>query len=31
MLRWPASSAPVDAVAPARADAHRLLPELFPA
>lgn len=30
-LRWPASSAPDDAVAPARADAHRLLPELFPA
>ncbi|KAB8197608.1 dihydrodipicolinate synthase family protein [Nonomuraea phyllanthi] len=30
-LRWPASSAPADAVAPARADAHRLLPELFPA
>ena len=30
-LRWPASSAPVDAVEPARADAHRLLPELFPA
>ncbi|HEY3501159.1 MAG TPA: dihydrodipicolinate synthase family protein [Actinocatenispora sp.] len=28
-LRWPASSAPVGAVAPARADAHRLLPELF--
>jgi dihydrodipicolinate synthase/N-acetylneuraminate lyase len=30
-LRWPASSAPVEAVEPARADAHRLLPELFPA
>ncbi|GHJ37035.1 dihydrodipicolinate synthase family protein [Streptomyces sp. TS71-3] len=30
-LRWPASSAPAEAVAPARADAHRLLPELFPA
>ncbi|MFF2849225.1 dihydrodipicolinate synthase family protein [Streptomyces sp. NPDC058001] len=30
-LRWPASSAPADAVDPARADAHRLLPELFPA
>ncbi|PZF83082.1 dihydrodipicolinate synthase family protein [Jiangella anatolica] len=30
-LRWPASSAPDDAVEPARADAHRLLPELFPA
>ncbi|SEF10818.1 dihydrodipicolinate synthase family protein [Jiangella alba] len=30
-LRWPASSAPDDAVAPARADANRLLPELFPA
>ena len=29
--RWPASSAPGDAVAPARADAHDLLPELFPA
>ncbi|WP_246885453.1 hypothetical protein [Streptomyces sp. GESEQ-4] len=30
-LRWPASSAPLDAVEPARADARRLLPELFPA
>ncbi|WP_026874538.1 dihydrodipicolinate synthase family protein [Jiangella gansuensis] len=30
-LRWPASSAPAEAVQPARADAHRLLPELFPA
>ncbi|MGV9798901.1 dihydrodipicolinate synthase family protein [Mycobacterium sp. NPDC003449] len=30
-LRWPASSAPVQAVEPARTDAHRLLPELFPA
>ncbi|WP_116946797.1 dihydrodipicolinate synthase family protein [Jiangella endophytica] len=30
-LRWPASSAPDDAVAPARADARGLLPELFPA
>lgn len=30
-LRWPASSAPESAVGPARADAHRLLPELFPA
>ncbi|MFJ6569557.1 dihydrodipicolinate synthase family protein [Streptomyces sp. NPDC091292] len=29
-LRWPASSAPAEALAPARADAHRLLPELFP-
>lgn len=30
-LRWPASSAPDAAVGPARTDAHRLLPELFPA
>lgn len=29
-LRWPASPAPAEALAPARADARRLLPELFP-
>ncbi|GAA4202836.1 dihydrodipicolinate synthase family protein [Actinocatenispora rupis] len=28
-LRWPASSAPASAVGPARADAYRMLPELF--
>ncbi|TDE02581.1 dihydrodipicolinate synthase family protein [Jiangella asiatica] len=29
-LRWPASSAPAEAVAPARDDVRRLVPELFP-